>query len=81
MTPTCVVRLRCWREGISSRGTWTVERWACTKPMKFNKAMFKVLHMCQSNLKQKYRLGRERLESSPEDDLELLVDKKLRKTQ
>ncbi|TRZ17934.1 hypothetical protein HGM15179_009171 [Zosterops borbonicus] len=49
--------------------------------MKFNKAKLKVLHMCQSNLKQKYRLGREWLESSPEDDLELLVEKKLRKTQ
>lgn len=49
--------------------------------MKFNKAKFKVPQKDQSNPKQKYRLGREWLESSPEDDLELLVDKKLSKTQ
>lgn len=49
--------------------------------MYFNKAKFKVLHKGQSNPKQKHRLGREWLESSPEDDLGLLVDKKLSKAQ
>ena len=53
-----------------------LERWAHANLMKFNKAKCKVLHLSQGNLKHRYILGGEWLESSPkEKDLALSMMK------
>ncbi|GAB0210385.1 hypothetical protein GRJ2_003504300 [Grus japonensis] len=53
------------------------ERWACANRMKFNKAKCKVLHVGRGNPKHNYRLGREWIESSPEEeDSKVLIELK-----
>ncbi|GAB0199213.1 mitochondrial enolase superfamily member 1 [Grus japonensis] len=58
-----------------------LERWAHVNCMKFGTCTCKFLHVGRRNPKHDYRLGREWIQSSPEEkDLEVLVDEKLNKT-
>ena len=54
------------------------KRWTHANFMKFNKAKCKVLHLDQGNFKHRYRMGKERLESSSQEkDLGVVVDERL----
>jgi len=60
----------------------SLERWAYVNLMKFNKAKCKVLHIDRANPEHVYRLGREWIDSSPEEKaLGVSIDEKLNMSQ
>ncbi|RMC12821.1 hypothetical protein DUI87_10346 [Hirundo rustica rustica] len=69
----------CMLEGkdATQRNLNRLEEWACASFIKFNKTKGKVPHLDRGNPKHKCRLSREWIESSPCEDLDLLVAEKL----
>ena len=64
------------------RGLDRLEGWTYAILMRFNKDKCKVLRLAQGNPKHRHRLGREQLESSPEDkDLGMPADERLNMSQ
>ncbi|PKU43423.1 rna-directed dna polymerase from mobile element jockey-like [Limosa lapponica baueri] len=53
--------------GAIQRELDRLKRWACANLMKFSQAKCKVLYLDQGNARHKYKLGREWIESSPEE--------------
>jgi len=76
----CSVPSPLWKEGMLT-DLDRLERWAWGNLMKFNNAKCKVLHLDGGNPKHKYRLGREWIESNPEEKhFGVLLDEKLNMT-
>lgn len=83
MTQSCVARSACWGAGMPSRGALTGVRggplWTSGSAAGPSAKLFTWI---RGNLKLKYSLGWECIESSPgEKNSHLLVDEKLNKTQ
>jgi len=79
-TPSCVDTLEG-RDAIQM-DLERLQRWGPENLMKFNKAKCKILHLGRGNRKLTYRMGGERIESSPaKKDLWMMADKKFNMTQ
>ncbi|PKU41062.1 rna-directed dna polymerase from mobile element jockey-like [Limosa lapponica baueri] len=76
-TTNCVVQSTCWKKGMPSKRTWTCLRDGHVQTSGSSTRPSATTQVQDLEIKYKYRMGTEWIESSPVKDMGMLVDEKL----